>query len=203
MSELYKAIGEKLTENGFKVEYLENAEAAKQYLLKNISESEQVGIGGSTSVKTTGVAEALRERGNDVIWHWPGFERPIREQLETDVYLLSANAITKQGWIVNIDGVGNRVAASIFPKGRVYFVVGVNKLCDGGYEQAVAMIKRDTCPMNARRRNADTPCAKYGKCAENECTVPECMCNIYVALHHPPRGKQMTILLVNEHLGYK
>ena len=119
---------------------------------------------------------------------------------DCDVFLLSANAVTADGRIVNIDGNGNRVAASIYGPKKVVFVVGRNKLVDGGLDDAVARIKRCACPPNCRRLNKRTPCALTGECAD--CSSPDRICMVTVVMDRRPRSTDVHVVLVDEELGY-
>ena len=122
-----------------------------------------------------------------------------RAAATADVYLTSANAVTKSGQIVNVDGHGNRVAATLHGPGRVVFVVGRNKIC-ANYDAAIQRLKRVVCPANAKRMALDTPCAKLGFCVD--CDSKQRICNATVVLEHRLIGYQMDIVLVDEDLGY-
>jgi hypothetical protein len=101
---------------------------------------------------------------------------------------------------VNIDGNGNRVAASIFGPKRVVFVVGHNKIVDGGIDAAIDRIKREACPPNCRRLNKKTPCAATGTCAD--CSSPDRICKVTVVMDRRPSQTDAYVLLVDEDLGY-
>ena len=118
---------------------------------------------------------------------------------EADVYLSSANALTKSGQIINVDGHGNRVAATLHGPGRVIFVVGKNKIVEN-YDDGIARIKNVVSPANAKRMNLDTPCAKTGKCMD--CRGKQRICNATVVLEQPMIGLPVDVILVNEDLGY-
>ena len=151
------------------------------------------------------VVPALREKGHQVSWHWdvPKEEGPAARAKArlADVYLASSNAVTRDGQLVNIDGTGNRVAAMFDGPKQVYLVISHSKLTDGGLNTAIARIKQQACPPNARRLSLDTPCAHTGICKPQSCG-DDCMCHIIVTIARPPKGKTITILLVEETLGY-
>lgn len=115
-----------------------------------------------------------------------------------DVFLTSANAITEDGLIVNIDGTGNRVAATIYGPEKIYFVVGKNKLTKN-YDAAIARIKNHTAPLNARRLNLPTPCVRDLKC--HDCNSAKRICNYTVTIKRDMRPNRTTVLLVNEDMG--
>ncbi len=203
MTEKLKALEEKLTHCGYAVRILDNAEAVRDYLLQSIAPTATVGIGGSISVRQTGIAPALEQRGNPVFWHWTAEKNAMNQARiqanRAEIYLTSTNAITKKGQLVNIDGFGNRLAAMAFGPGKVYVIVGQNKLCED-LETAMERVKQVACPQNARRLGLDTPCAHTGKCVD--CHSPQRFCNATLILDRCPGAHPMEIILVREDLGY-
>ena len=116
-----------LTHKGFAVRYFETAKEAANYLAGSIS-GKTVGIGGSMTIEQLGFYDRLT-KNNTVFWHWKTDDLATRvSAASTQVYLTSANAIAETGEIINIDGSGNRVAATLYNHERVVFVAGVNKL---------------------------------------------------------------------------
>lgn len=196
---------EAMRKHGFEVIPLETAAEAKAYLLAHIPAGSAVGVGGSVSVRDIDVMPALEANGCKVYSTWgaPKEAVPaIRENSrKADVYLSSANALTRNGGLVFIDGNCNRVGAILDGPRSIYFVVSVSKWVDGGINTAVARIKQLACPRNARRIGLQTPCAQTGLCKPDECGE-SCMCSATVSLDRVPRGRAMTVLLVEETLGY-
>ncbi len=205
MTELMTKVSENLTKRGFHVQHASTGAEAREMVLSMIDDGESVGIGGSMTVKELGLAEELQSSGHKVSWHWlvPPAERPqvLEEARKADVYLASSNAITKDGCLVNIDGTANRVASMAFGPGKVILVVSEKKLVDGGITTAMARIKREACPANAVRLKLDTPCGHTGKCNAAECGS-DCMCCVTTIMEHPTHGKNVTIILTDEALGY-
>ena len=127
--------------------------------------------------------------------------KEIRDhQLQMDLFLLSANAMTEDGVIVNIDGTGNRVAASIYGPKRVVYVVGRNKLVAGGVLEAIARAKKCACPPNCRRLAKKTPCAELGVCAD--CDSADRICKVTAIFDRCPSRTSTKVILVDETLGY-
>ncbi len=193
-----------LESKGFRVILTDNAQQARETLLAHIPAQATVGVGGSVSVRDTGVLDALKARGQTVCDHWLAApeERPavLKGAMEADVYLTSCNALTSDGRPVLIDGTGNRVGAVAFGPKTVFFVVSLSKLVEGGINAAVARIKKVACPANARRLGLDTPCARTGACNAPICE--QSMCRLTLTLDRVPTGRQMTVVLVQEALGY-
>lgn len=192
-----------LEARGFEAVCFATAKEAADYILSDMPEGASVGIGGSMTVKDMELDRLLAEKGHAVYWHWTAERANRRAELEramnADAYLLSANALTLDGLMVQIDGNGNRVAAMCFGPKTVYVIIGRNKLVDGGYQQAVARIKQVSCPANARRLKLDTPCAE-GKCNAGACK--HSMCHAFLAMEGAPGGKRTQVVLVDEDLGY-
>ena len=202
MTDLMLVTAAALQKRGFKVYCAETSEEAAMYVLGFLSgDVKSVGVGGSMTIRELHIADAIRASGVDVHWHWqeegPAAFAPARE---ADLYLCSANAVTRDGTLVNIDGTGNRVASMIHGPKAVIIVVGVNKLVDGGYAQAVARIKREACPPNAKRLGLSTPCGLTGKCDPAVCEGG--MCNVITVQEHPTGKRPYHVVLVNEELGY-
>lgn len=194
-----------LRKRGFEAAVFATAAEAAAYLAGDMPAGQTVAFGGSMTAKQMGLDALLRENGHPVLWHWevPPANRPalLREAMNAPLYVCSANALTESGLIVQIDGNGNRVAAMCYGPSTVYVVVGKNKLVSGGYHQAIRRIKQVACPLNARRQNLDTPCAKEGgSCDSAHCE--QSMCHMTVAFDRAPNGKRAVVLLVDEDLGY-
>lgn len=192
-----------LIKRGYDVRIFDTADEAKEYLLKVIDKKSTVGIGGSMTIKELGIDEELQNRGNKVLWHWtaPAKEKKaVRESAgNADIYLCSSNAVTKDGQLVNIDGTCNRIAGMLHGTGKVYMVIGVNKIAKD-FEEAISRIKNVACPANAKRLGLNTPCAKTGHCMD--CTSSDRMCNATLILDRKPGSHPFEILLVNQEMGY-
>lgn len=203
MSEInYEALTKALCARRFLPRVYDTAEEAKAAALEIIGHK-SVGIGGSATVRDMGLAQALQANGNEVYWHWlvaKEAKQAARDKaLMADVYMCSANALTTDGRLVNIDGTGNRAAGLIYGPHEIIVIVGKNKIV-GTLDEAIERIKRDTCPGNARRLGLDTPCAKTDQC--HDCRTAARMCNVTFILEAPTRPvKAFHVLLVKEDLG--
>ncbi|MBR4038643.1 MAG: lactate utilization protein [Clostridia bacterium] len=197
-------VADKLRARGFEAAVFATSKEASSFILGDIAEKAQVAIGGSMTVKQMDLHAKLREAGHEVLWHWevePAKRGTLLHQaMNAPVYICSANAITTDGLMVQIDGNGNRVAAMCYGPSTVYVVIGRNKLVEGGLQQAVKRIKSVACPNNARRQGIDTPCAKTGSCDVSACKTS--MCHMTVSFDLAPNGKRTCVLLIDEELGY-
>lgn len=192
-----------LKKNGFKVEYFEDVSTLKTNLLKSIDKSKSIGIGGSQTIRDIGLHKDLLERGNTVYWHWLADENNRHEILDkaskSDIYLSSSNGITENGKIVNIDGLGNRTSSLCYGHEKVYIIIGSNKISKD-VTSSIQRIKSEACPKNAERLNLNTPCRYTHKC--NDCQSEDRMCNLTLIIEKRPMKADITVLIVNETLGF-
>lgn len=201
MREKLEALKGWLEKRGYETALYETAAQAKAHLLEKIGTDAVVGIGGSMTMHQMGIEDALKARGQTVHWHWRShYDDSIRRAANAaDVYLCSANAVTEDGRIVNIDGYGNRLAATLFGPKKVYMVIGSNKIAEG-LEAAMQRAKNIACPLNARRLGLKTPCAALGRCVD--CGNAAHFCSATLILDTRPNAHPMEIILVEEELGY-
>lgn len=196
---------EAFRKNRYDVSRFAGRTAAADYLAREIC-GKRVGFGDSETLRALSLYERLSEH-NEVIdppraGHVGGIEAFLaagREALMTDIFVLSANAITEQGHILNMDGAGNRVAGSLFGHEKTYFVVGINKLVPD-IAAGIERIHRIAAPRNAHRKGKKTPCAKDGtRCYD--CAALERICNA-LAIHYKKMSyRPMELVLIEEELG--
>ena len=183
-------VAENLRARGFEAIAVSTKEDALKEVLMEAENAESVGWGGSETLKEIGAREALQNSGKTICDH----------ELVMDLFLLSANALTLDGRIVNIDGRGNRIAASIAGPKRVVYVIGRNKLVDGGIDAAIDRIKRFAAAPNCVRLGKNTPCAKTQRCSS--CDSSDRICKVTAIFDRKPTGIDAKVVLVNEDLGY-
>ena len=187
-----------LKSRGWKVKYFDTSKEATDYLNNQI-DGVSVGIGGSQTVSEMGLAEKLATH-NKLFWHWTkGVEDPLTKALNAEVYLTSANGISEDGEIVNIDGRGNRVSAQCYGKKRLYVIAGINKIAPD-LEKTISRAKAIACVKNAQRLNMDTPCVKDGKC--HDCRSKDRICRAMLILFQPVREMNGEVVLIGENLGF-
>lgn len=193
-----------LEKRNFEAYYLPTAEEARQKVLDLIPEGITVTWGGSMTIRDMGLTSALHA-GNYVVID-RDLTTTVEEQVDCyrrafscDYYLSSANAMSEDGVIVNIDGNGNRVAAITWGPKRVIFVVGVNKIAQD-VESALKRARSTAAPINASRFNVETPCQKDGLC--HNCKSTDCICNYIHFLRNSHPAKRHIVVIVGEPLGY-
>ena len=195
----------KLEAHGFKAIYVKTKEEAVSEIWKHVVLQAKVGAAGSVTIREIGILDQLETKGHTLYDHWkPGIPKESmlgvrRSQMTSDLFLGSVNAITMNGELVNIDGMGNRVNATNFGPNKVILVAGYNKIV-ADVQGAIKRIKNVAAPMNARRLNLDVPCAKLGKCVD--CSTPNRLCRIVVIHEWKPTWTDILVILVREELGY-
>jgi hypothetical protein len=198
-----------LRANNFDAKFAKNVEAAKHIILNSISVDMAVGLGDSATLRQIGIAKELEKKGIRVL-------NPFSKELTTnpakttirdnvsrkifscDLLLVGSNAVTRDGKLVNIDAVGNRVASMVFGPRKVLIVVGKNKIVKN-VDEALHRIKNMIAPFHARTKKFATPCAQSGKC--NNCSAPRRICSVTAIIEKKPWRTQMTVVLVDEDLG--
>jgi L-lactate utilization protein LutB len=179
------------------------AEAVKK-VSELIADGSSVTWGGSMTIRDMGIPQALKDRATlevldrDEVTDREEVVKIYERAFTADVYLSSANAISEDGVIVNIDGNGNRVAAITWGPKKVIFIIGLNKVAQT-VEAALARARSTASPINAARFDIKTPCQVDGVC--HNCNSPESICNYVHFLRNSPHGKH-TVILVGEAFGY-
>ena len=196
---------ERLKSHGFDAIYVRTKEGAVREILKYVTPATKVGVGGSMTIRQLGILDTLRAQGNTVLDHWiPGLSKEqsieIRKsQMTSDLFLSSSNAVTMQGELINIDGVGNRVNSISFGPKKVIIVASYDKLVEN-VEDGIKRVRNIASPANAKRLNIDVPCGKVGFCSD--CSSPDRMCRVIVILERRPMLSDILVVLVGEELGY-
>ena len=190
---MFEKTVEALRRRGFEAEAVATKAEACALVMKEAESASSVGWGGRETIKEIGARELLEKSGKEIRDH----------SLDCDLFLLSANALTLDGRIVNIDGRGNRVAASICGPKRVVYVIGRNKIVDGGLDEAIARIRRCACPPNAKRLGKRTPCGLAGACVGGEgCDSPDRMCKVTAVFDRKPTCLSAKVILGDVDIGY-
>jgi len=201
-----KKIIEQLEKRGMEGSYAANAAQARDEIMAMIPQGSTVyRCGSMTAVSMDLWPRVAKIPGVEVIDPFqPGlsFEdslEPRRKGLLADVMITSTNALTLDGKLVNLDGLGNRVAAMIFGPKKVILIAGMNKVVPD-VETAMARIKHYSGPVNATRMNIQTPCAENGICVD--CKAPARICNIWSVIERQRIKGRIHVKLVGENLGY-
>ena len=195
-------------------DYAIDRKDAKAKILDLIPQRSVVGIGDSTTMRQLGVIDALKKRGTTV--DDSGFSRerntpqtdernPLEESALTSVFLAGTNALTVDGRLVNVDGLGNRVAGMFYGHQLSIVAVGKNKLVEN-LDEAFHRVRKIISPNHLRIRSVElggreryTPCIATGVCTD--CRSTDRSCNIFTIIEGKPRGTNLNVVIVDEDLG--
>lgn len=199
-----KTIIENLKKRNMEGYYFENSSECIKAILDSIPSGSVISWGGSETIKETGLMEAVHNGSYELIDRTTAKNPEEARQIYArtvlaDYYLMSSNAITLNGELINIDGNGNRVACLIQGPRHVIVVAGMNKIVTD-VQSGVARVRNMASPANAVRLSRNLPCAAAGHCLD--CLSPECFCNQIVVTRRSGHTGRIKVYLVAEDLGY-
>ncbi len=184
--------------------YAETKEEALKKALELIPEGASVAWGGSVSIQEIGLKEAVC-KGNYKECNREEAKTPEEKRkielatYDADYFLTSANALSEDGVIVNIDGNANRVSAIAYGPRNVLMIVGMNKIVKNA-ETALSRARNEAAPINAQRFGLSTPCSKTGACFD--CKNPDTICCQFLITRYSKHAGRIKVILVNEDLGF-
>ena len=180
--------------------YAASKEEALQKALELIPEGSTVTMGGAMSAIEIGLVDALMNGNYNFL---DRNQMEPREALlagyDADVFLTSANAMTEDGVMVNIDGNANRVSYIANGPKKIVAIVGMNKICDD-VDGAMKRARNVAAPTNAQRFDINTPCKKTGACAN--CKSPDTICCQFLVTRYSRHAGRIHVILVNDFLGF-
>ena len=181
--------------------YAADKEAALQLALSLIPEGSTVTMGGGMSVHEIGLPAALKEGNYNFIDRDEMKDKraAMLAAYDADFFLMSANAMTEDGILVNIDGNSNRVSALAQGPRKVIVIAGMNKVCDD-VDGAMKRARNVAAPINAQRFGLNTPCAKTGACMD--CKSPDTICCQFLITRFSRHQGRIHVILVNDNLGF-
>ncbi|MBP1046548.1 lactate utilization protein [Enterococcus sp. BWM-S5] len=197
-------IKRKLSQRNFNVVVCDTLEAAKEAALLQIPSEAVVAFGGSITIEQSGIIDALYSRNQSIINRELAADLTERHQLMkksllSDIYLTSINGLTDDGILVNMDSVGNRVAALTYGPDKVFIFVGINKVY-GDLDTTISMVRNKTAPKNSFRLELQqTPCIKTGNCGD--CLKDECICSTLAITRRSKLADRITLFLILEDVG--
>jgi hypothetical protein len=206
---LAQGIIKQLERRGMEGRYFATAAEAKQAVLEQIDYGATVASGGSATLKEIGVSDEL-EACADGSGRFTFLSRSeivdaasrrahYAKVADADWFLMSTNAITFDGMLVNLDGSGTRAAYLIYGPQHVIVVAGRNK-CVRDLDSAISRTRNLAAPANTARLHCNTPCTKTGMCGD--CLAPDCICSHLVVTRHCSQPGRIQVFLVNEDLGF-
>lgn len=198
------AIIKKLNARQMEGYYCEDVATAKAKLLELIGGGKKsVAYGGSMTIDENGFKAAVTEAGHELIIRENNktpeeLKECKAKQINADCFLLSTNAITLDGELINIDGRGNRVCYLMYGPDSVVVIAGMNKVV-ANVDDGIRRVRTQAVPPNCVRLSCDTPCAKTGKCAE---CIPNSICANIVITRKSMVPNRIKVILIGETLGY-
>ena len=184
-------------------DYFDTAGQAVEAVLKLIPTGSSVSWGGSVTMDQTGLKQALRASDYRLLDRDTAEAEDIpaiyHAALSCDYYIMSSNAVTMDGKLVNIDGRGNRLAALIYGPENVVVIAGMNKVVEDEAE-ALSRVRNEASPINAVRLDRKTPCASTGSCSD--CLSDDCICSHTVITRRSIVRERIKVFLVGEDLGF-
>ncbi len=203
------SVKQSLENNNFEVFIAQNAKQAKEIAVNDIIpklDIKSVSWGGSMSFVATGLFHELKDNPDIKVLNT--FDTRLskeemmdlrRQSLMVDLFITGTNAVTEQGQLVNLDMMGNRVAAIMWGPKTVLLVIGRNKITSD-LEEAMFRIKNYAAPVNTMNLDKKTPCSKTGVC--HDCDSPDRICNYWTITEKSFVKNRIKIILVNEDLGF-
>jgi len=181
--------------------YAKSREEALKLALELIPEGSTVSMGGSMSVAEIGLLDAVRKGNYNFLDRTTSTDCRATElaAYDADVFLGSANAITNDGILVNIDGNSNRVSAYAYGPKKLLLIVGMNKVT-GDVDHAIKRARNEAATMNTQRFGLSTPCSKTGKCFD--CKSPDTICCNFLITRFERHKDRVHVILVNDTLGF-
>ena len=184
--------------------YCESSAEAVERVLSLIPEGSSIGWGGSMTLSECGVMDAIKGKGYELI---DRAEATTKEEVKevhkrifgADFFLMSSNAITIDGELINVDGRSNRVCYLCYGPENVIIVAGMNKVVSD-VESGIKRVHDVAAPANTVRLNKKTPCSVTGRCAD--CLSPDCICAQTVITRLSAIPQRIKVILVGEELGY-
>ncbi len=185
--------------------FVQTKEEAFELIKSMIPTGSTVGVGGSVTLAEIGMLSELKQGNYSFINTQAAGLTPqqrherYRECFLADFYLSSSNAVTEDGFLYNVDGRSNRVAALLYGPNQVVIVIGVNKIVRD-LNEARMRNREIAAPANAMRLNRQTPCVITGTC--RDCQSPDRICRNYVIMGPQLDSSRIHIIIVNESLGF-
>ena len=185
--------------------YCDNKEEATALAMELMKDGGNVGMGGSETVKEIGLLESIKQCENlhfidRSLATTPKEKKAVfLEMMAAEYFLMSSNAITIDGELVNIDGNANRLACLLHGPDKVIVIAGMNKVVED-VDAGLQRIGTHAAPPNAARLNLRTPCGSVGHCTD--CQSDDCMCCQVVVTRRSRHEGRIKVILIGEELGF-
>lgn len=192
-----------LEKRHFEAYYCDNKEEALKKVIELIPEDNVVSWGGSTTLAETKILDYVKENykviDRDTAKSPEERDELMRKVFFSDTFLMSSNAITEDGQLVNIDGTGNRVAALCFGPKSIIVVAGINKVSKT-LQDACSRARNVAAPINSLRFDLETPCQSTGSCFD--CISKDSICAYFVTTRICKPAKKIKVIIIGENFGF-
>lgn len=193
-----------LEKRGMEGYFYEDSASCVEDIAGRIPAACSISFGGSETIREIGLLDRLKKGNYSLIDRsaasTPQEKRALYAQaVLSDYFLMSSNAITLDGELINIDGIGNRVACLIHGPENVIVVAGMNKVVTD-VQNGINRVRNFASPANAKRLERQTPCNLTGHCGD--CLAADCMCNQIVITRRSGIKGRIKVFLIAEDLGY-
>lgn len=200
---ILEAVKNALIKNRFNAFIFDTKQDIKRHILNMIGSNKKIGIGGSISVREIDIIDEL-SKSNAIYTHRPEMSLEERRKvwlnaIDSDFYLASPQAITLDGKLIFVDGTGNRCAALTWGPKHIILLAGINKIVRN-FEEGLWRARNIAAIRNNIRLNKKNPCVVTGKC--EDCSSDDRICNILTVLYKKPKITEISVLLLNDNLGY-
>ena len=180
--------------------YCATKEETLQKALQLMPAKSSIGWGGSMTLDEIGLLDAIKQGDYNAIDRTQGDPKEQASKIFlADYFLMSTNAITLGGELINIDGRANRICYLCYGPEHVLIIAGMNKVVPD-IESGIKRVRNMATPPNTTRLHKDTPCAKVGRCMD--CLAPDCICNQVLVTRRSGQADRISVILVGEELGY-
>ena len=204
-----------LKRNNMEAYYVDTKEQARELVKTLISKGDTLSCGGSVTLKQTGIYDIISSADYNFLDRSAcdtpeQVEEIYRKTFCADAFFTSANAVTENGELYNVDGNSNRVAAILYGPQSVICICGVNKLV-ANIDEAIKRVKTKAAPPNTVRLGIETPCAKTGECISLKKENPEMcegchgsgrICCNYVVCAQQRHVNRIKVIIIGEEYGY-
>ena len=201
---LGKKVAAALNERHFEAYYEPDSESAVKRALSLMPEGSSISWGGSMTVEDIGLKKALYEHSytlydRDKAKDDTDRGEILRKAFFADFFLSSANAISENGVIFNIDRTGNRLAAICYGPKNVIIRAGINKIA-GSESAALERARKTAAPINAMRFDIKTPCHETGVCMD--CKSPQSICSKILTLRCADLPGRIKVIIFGDEAGF-
>lgn len=205
MNQIISNLINNLSARNMKGYFVDTREELTLLLKELILPGSTVGCGDSVTLEETGTLELLRNGTYQFFDKYAlGLSKEDKRAIylknfSADTFICSANAVTENGEIFNIDGNGSRVAPTLYGPNQVLLIIGINKITSD-IDTAVKRARQIAAPLDAKRLGKNTPCSALDRCID--CKHKDRICNDFVLITGQFIKDRIKVIIINDNLGF-